>query len=292
LSRRINAAWRPYLDSKVIHFAYFYILWMTIQFAVKGPSYMADFGAIGLVKSYAMGFIEPFGTLWFIYILAVFFVVTKLLKSVPPAAVFAGAALLEILPIHTNWLLIDEFAARYVYFFAGYWLAPKVFESANILFTRHPLAVVSMLFIWATGHSAVMAQGIANWPVVSLCLGFAGASAVIAAATLAARSRAVPWLGYFGANSIVIYLGFFLFMAATRSLGLRLIPNVNVDALAALTTLSGLLGSILLLWAVRKTPLSFLFKRPAWVSLNRVETLSKPPYSAGHDIPLKQPQAR
>jgi uncharacterized membrane protein YcfT len=292
LSRRINAAWRPYLDSKVIHFAYFYILWMTIQFVLKTPAYMADDGLIGVVKAYALGFIEPFGTLWFIYILAVFFVVTKLSKNIPPALVFVAAALLEILPIHTNWLLIDEFAARYVYFFAGYWLAPKVFESANILFTRNPLAVVSMLFIWATGHSTVMAQGIANWPVVSLGLGFAGASAVIAASTLAARSNTVPWLRYFGANSIVIYLAFFLFMAATRSFGLKLIPTINVDVLAAMTTLAGLLGSILLFWAVRKTPLSFLFKRPAWVSLKRVETAAKPPYSAGHDIPLKQPQAR
>ena len=36
LASRINRPWQEYLDSKVLHFAYFYILWMTIQFATKG----------------------------------------------------------------------------------------------------------------------------------------------------------------------------------------------------------------------------------------------------------------
>jgi uncharacterized membrane protein YcfT len=292
LSRRINAGWRQFFDSKVLHFAYFYILWMTIQFALKSPAYLADYGIGGILQAYALGFVEPFGTLWFIYILAVFFVVTKLLKSIAPVLIFAAAAVLEILPVHTGWLLVDEFASRYVYFFAGYWLATQVFASANLLFNRTALAVASMLFIWAMGHSAVMAQGISNWPFVSLCLGFAGASAVIATATLAARSQAVPWLRYLGANSIVIYLAFFLFMAGTRSAGLKLVPGINVDALAALSTLAGVVGPILLFWAVRNTPLKFLFKRPASISLMQVETAAKPPYSAGHDILLKQPQAR
>ena len=38
--------------------------------------YQAE-GAAGLLKAYALGFVEPFGTLWFIYMLAVFFVVAK-----------------------------------------------------------------------------------------------------------------------------------------------------------------------------------------------------------------------
>ena len=39
LASRIDRPWRQYLDTKLVHFAYFYILWMTIQFAMKscGP---------------------------------------------------------------------------------------------------------------------------------------------------------------------------------------------------------------------------------------------------------------
>ena len=38
LSRVIDRDWRTYLDKKVVHFAYFYALWLTIQFAFKAPA--------------------------------------------------------------------------------------------------------------------------------------------------------------------------------------------------------------------------------------------------------------
>src|ERR1700712_4306486 len=78
LSLVIARDWRTYLDRKVAHFFYFYVLWVTIQFAVKAPGLMSELGTAGTVKFYLMSFIEPFGTLWFIYLLPIFFVVTKL----------------------------------------------------------------------------------------------------------------------------------------------------------------------------------------------------------------------
>ena len=42
LARVIDRDWRTYLDKKVVHFAYFYVLWLTIQFAFKAPGIAAD----------------------------------------------------------------------------------------------------------------------------------------------------------------------------------------------------------------------------------------------------------
>ena len=61
---------------------------MTIQFALKSQGIMAEAGVSGLIREYALGFIQPFGTLWFIYLLAIFFVVCKALRRVPPVMVF------------------------------------------------------------------------------------------------------------------------------------------------------------------------------------------------------------
>src|ERR1700742_4954853 len=83
LARVIDRDWRTYLDRKVVHFAYFYVLWVTIQFAFKAPGLAAEHGALGVAQLYAEAFIEPFGTLWFIYLLPIFFVVTKLTRGVP-----------------------------------------------------------------------------------------------------------------------------------------------------------------------------------------------------------------
>jgi len=128
----IDRPWLRYLDRKVVHFLYFYVLWMTIQFALKTPAWISEGQDLpGVARLYFLSFIEPFGTLWFIYILPLFFVVTRLLKPVPWQATLALAAVLEMLPVHSGWMLIDEFAARYVYFFAGYLFAANIFALSN-----------------------------------------------------------------------------------------------------------------------------------------------------------------
>ena len=82
LARVIDRDWRTYLDRKVVHFAYFYVLWVTIQFAFKAPGIAAEHGAgAASASSISKPFIEPFGTLWFIYLLPIFFVVTKLTRG-------------------------------------------------------------------------------------------------------------------------------------------------------------------------------------------------------------------
>src|ERR1700759_1112662 len=44
LARVIDRDWRDYLDKKVVHFAYFYVLWVTIQFAFKAPLFAQEHG--------------------------------------------------------------------------------------------------------------------------------------------------------------------------------------------------------------------------------------------------------
>src|SRR6202035_4393700 len=102
LSRVIDRDWRTYLDRKVVHFAYFYVLWVRIQFAVKAPYFASLHGWSYVAEQYALAFIDPFGTLWFIYLLPIFFVVTKATRDVPPVIVWFVAALLQIAQVHTG----------------------------------------------------------------------------------------------------------------------------------------------------------------------------------------------
>src|SRR5215212_9324764 len=148
LARVIDRDWRTYLDRKVVHFAYFYVLWVTIQFVVKAPNLIGQFGLAGTAFAYLEAFVEPFGTLWFIYLLPIFFVATKLARGVHPVLVFAAAALLEIAPIDTGWTVIDEFAARFVYFYAGYLLATHIFAVAAWAQEKPRLALIA-LASWA-----------------------------------------------------------------------------------------------------------------------------------------------
>jgi uncharacterized membrane protein YcfT len=292
LSRRISAPWRTYLDSKVVHFFYFYVLWMTLQFAVKGPSLVLEQGAAAAFTSYLWAFAEPFGTLWFIYVLAVFFVVTKALKNVSPIVVFIVAAILEMLPLHTGWMVVDEFASRYVYFFAGYWLAPVIFQVVAWVWTQKIQFILTLLLSWCFLHTALVSGGYGSTPFIGLVLGFAGAAAVIGCAILLARSGCAGGLRYLGANSLVIYLAFFLFMAATRTLLVKLMPSLDIDVLAAVITSASIIGPLLMLQLVRGSALGFLFQRPKSFSVMTVETPAKPTYTPWHDNSFAKPQTR
>src|SRR5258706_6204027 len=185
LARVIERDWRTYLDRKVVHFAYFYGLWVTIQFIIKAPSFAAEHGWAGVLGLYLESFIEPFGTLWFIYLLPIFFVVTKLTLRLPPLLIFALAAALEIAHIDTGWTVIDEFAARFVYFYTGYILATRIFAFAATVQAR-PVLAFNLLTAWALLNHVMVAQGLADLPVVSLLLGLVGAAAIVSIAALIA----------------------------------------------------------------------------------------------------------
>jgi uncharacterized membrane protein YcfT len=270
LARVIDRDWRIYLDRKVVHFAYFYLLWTAIQFAVKAPHFAAQDGWLGVLKLYLESFIEPFGTQWFIYLLPIFFVVTKATRRVPPAVIWLIAAALEIAPIETGWTVIDEFAARFVYFYTGYLFARSIFALAAGVQAR-PILAGFGLAAWAVFNGAVVFTGYSELPFVSLGLGLIGAAAVVSVSALLARVALFAPLRFCGRNSIVIYLAFFLPMAATRTLLLRtgLIGDIGVVSL--IVTVAGVLGALAIWWAARATHCDFLFVRPArfWLAPRR-----------------------
>lgn len=267
LASRIDRPWRSYLDSKVLHFAYFYVLWMTIQFLTKGYGIYQKEGLSGTATAYLTGFLEPYGTLWFIYMLAVFFVVVKVARRVPPLVIFAVGALLEISHVATGWLLIDEFAARFVYFYGGFWLARYVFAFAAAASLASAPALLAGLFVWGYANAVFVHAGWSHLPGVSLAMGAVGALAVVTMGVLLSMTSLARPIRYCGENSIVIYLAFFLFMAGSRILLLKTGIVADLGLVALMVTAAGVIGSVLLFWAVRYTPLAFLFRRPQWAKL-------------------------
>jgi uncharacterized membrane protein YcfT len=262
LARVIDRNWRDYLDKKVVHFLYFYLLWVTIQFVFKAPAFLAQGGLVEVARQYALAFVEPFGTLWFIYILPVFFVATKLAKRVPPLAIFVLAAVLEIAPIHTGWIMIDEFAGRFVYFFAGYWLANYIFAFAAGV-QKDPWLALAGLGVWVVANDLLVARGYSELPLVSLALGFVGAAAIVAMAALLAKVNWLSLLRYAGENSIVVYLAFFLPMALSRMVLLKTGVIPDLGSVALIVTAMGVIVPLLFHALVRGTRMDFLFVRPA-----------------------------
>lgn len=270
LAQVIDRPWRRYIDRKVLHFFYFYVLWLTIQFAFKAPGMAAEAGSWSApLSDYLLAYIQPFGTLWFIYMLPVMFVITRALREagVPWQATLAVAAVLHIAPVHTGSVLIDEFCSRYVFFFSGYVFANRAFALAA--WARENMRFgLAGLGIWALVNGTLVASGLADLPLISLALGTAGALAVIVTAALLTESGLARPLVHCGENSIVIYLAFFLPMAVTRIVLLKSGLVTDIGTISLLVTTAGVIGPLVLLEVVRRTGQGwFLFRRPAWARL-------------------------
>jgi uncharacterized membrane protein YcfT len=267
LSVVIDRAWPTYLDRKVVHFAYFYVLWVTIQFGFKAPGFAAESGWAHVGYLYLESFIEPFGTLWFIYLLPMFFVVTKLSRGLPAMAVWLVAAALETAHVATGWTVIDEFCARFVYFYSGYLFASYVFALSDRSRAK-PVLALAGLGLWALVNGGLVIADFSHWPLVSLALGFAGAGAIIVMGTLLARMQWLNFLRYCGEHSIVIYLAFFLPMAVTRTLLLKTGLITDIGTISLIVTVAGVAGAIVIWRLALALRADFLFERPGafWIA--------------------------
>src|SRR5205823_5176595 len=98
------------------------------------------------------------------------------------------AAALETASIETGHTVIDEFSARFVFFYTGYVAAPLVFALARNV-EAAPSAALAGLSLWALVNGFLVFNGIAGYPLVSLALGLAGAIAVVSVSVLLARGR-------------------------------------------------------------------------------------------------------
>jgi uncharacterized membrane protein YcfT len=283
LSRVIDRDWRSYGDKRVVHFLYFYLVWLLIHSGIKYQQVSGGTVA-GFLEHLAYSLVEPFSILWFIYLLAVFSALTKLLRRVYPPVLLIAAAALEIAPIETNWYLLNEFCNRYVYFVAGYVLAPHVFRIA-LWVAAHRRQALLALAAWAlaNGLATMTPSGIeefptiASLPFISLVFGAAGTIATVFTAVLLARTALADPLRYAGAHALIVYLALVFPMAATRVLLLRYSGIEDVGVISLIVTVVAFVTPLIFERLVRDTPASFLVTRPAAFHIDRPPALRMQP---------------
>lgn len=288
LSQVIDRPWRAFADRRIVHYLYFYVLWALIHIIFKVGLLATD--PIGALEQIGSAVVQPYGVLWFIYMLAVVGAVTKLLRDLhaPKWAVFGVAAVLQMLPIHTGSYLVDQFTEYFVFFYAGYVLAPWLFRLAEWALGNAGLALLG-LAVWAVLNAALVFSpalqfagltlpgfhmdaihplpGIANLPGVHLILALAGTAALCVIAALLTGLPVMGWLRWMGSKSLIIYVAFVLPMGISRTLLIKM--GVDEPTVLSLAIMAISISSPLILyWLVLRTGFGgFLFDRPAWAHL-------------------------
>jgi uncharacterized membrane protein YcfT len=296
LSRSINQNWRYFADRKILYFLYFYVIWMLIQLLSK-QGYLIFNEPSAFIHELGLAFLEPYTTLWFIYILPMMFVLVKLLKDQPKWLILILAMAAEtsrrITGWHTDWIIIDEFPVRFVYFYAGFMFAPLVFKYVSWVQKNTSLSLI-YLTIWAALNAAAVFTpasllpanilpafltpthmlsahpaefgSLAFYPALSLVFGVFGVSAVLLCAGLLAKYDGLKMVRYAGQNSLVVYLSFFLPMALTRY-GLIKLGFTNITFISCSVTIMAIAIPLLFHRAIQHSELRFLYTRPKSLTL-------------------------
>jgi len=267
LSRVIDRPIKHYLDTKVIHYLYFFVLWTVI--AVTGSWLLGRDTPVSLlagVQALLYQLYDPFANLWFIMMLPMYFVAARLLRNFPVWLVLPVAAALMIFPVNTGIYHVDRFGVFFIYFYAGHALSSKFFSLADWAQEHRTISIAGVI-AWIGANAYLIKQGWAEEQSTSLFLGFLGISALVVISSLVSKLKFASWLNYLGKNSIVVYLGFYLPMIVivpalqASSLG----PRINLVGTIALIACIAIPVSFYHL--ANRIGLSFLYRRPDWAKL-------------------------
>ena len=272
-------SWKAYADRRVVHYLYFYALWAVIHIVLKIGIMSADPMTAASYLLWAA--VEPYGVLWFIYLLAAFSLVTKFFHELraPRWIVLAFAAAFQMSPVATGSYLIDQFAEYFVYFYAGYMFAPAIFRTVELAMAHVGATLLALLayglinaaLVFSPGYAVLpehIQMGLAALPGLHLALALIGSLALCVTAALLTRLPFTGWLRWLGEHSIVVYLAFVLPMSFARIALARLglIDDVTLSSLIVMAFAIGASVALYLLvqWSGRG---KFLFERPAWAHI-------------------------
>ncbi len=287
LNRTVFGPPKHYMDRKILHFVYFYVVWLVLQDVILNSALLFSAPRMFLAELVA-ALIEPRDSLLLVYMLTVFHAVTWLFRRVPARKVITVAAILQI-AFATGWvetgsIVLNEFCRWYVFFLSGFMGAPIVFEMAERV-AGHAAQTWRVLLGWMIANAAFVGLHVAGLPLISLALGFAGVGAIIGFGLMLSRVKWLSMIGYAGRHCLIIYLTCAI-PVTLMQYGLVSTGNIEGAGINALVTaLVAIALSLGFHRLVSRTHLNVLYRRPMRLRLKsarlgRSSGLLPPPPSA------------
>jgi uncharacterized membrane protein YcfT len=211
----LAAPWRTLLHKRVAFFLYLYLLWTLIRFAffLALPGAIDPYDSTDPVKL-ALTLLLPGSGTWFLYALALFAVIAKLIRHVPvwlqlgAAGVLSAVVGAELITFeHEPWMRI----ARYLFFFLLGCHAPELFHRL----ARSSSAVKGVVAAGAcvVGAGGAVMLGARSIPGVAFALNILAVTFGILFAAWVARYRVGQPLVSLGRNTLQVYLIHILWLA-------------------------------------------------------------------------------
>jgi uncharacterized membrane protein YcfT len=262
----LAAPWRTLLHKRVAFFLWLYLLWTLIRFTffatLVPPGVDPDDSADPM--NVVLALLLPGPSMWFLYALALFSVLGKLLRRVPVAVQLAASGVLSalagagLLDFDSRWIAI----CRFLFFFLLGWHAKSLIERMVRATSLLKVAAAAVVCVAAAGGAVALdlraVPGVA-WALNCLAVAFG----VLFAAWISRYVIGRPLVAL-GRRTLPIYLIHMLWLAVIVAGIRRLdVPSVVAYALPVVIT-TALVGlSLMTHWLLVRAGGTWLFALPS-----------------------------
>jgi uncharacterized membrane protein YcfT len=258
----LHMAWGDFFKTRLASLLYLFILWSFIAVILKTAGHFRD---IPYDFLHAL-FVKPLGSVWFIIILPLYMLLTRLCRNVPPLLMFALGVGLEFAHIGPYSVYTDNFAQYYIYFLIGVY-GKSLIHYLTAWFAQRPFIALAYVLCFGLINGLMVSNGLfmARGYGLLLCLG--ALVAMIAFSLLLTRLKFLRFLQFIGKNSLVFYVGYTPFM-----LIVSLFIKTRVQDASLYTAILWCIcmaGSYSLWLISQKFKLHWLYGLPKWLSPSR-----------------------
>lgn len=251
--------WAELLRVKVLLLMWVYVLWLVLR-SVWDSLVLAE----GVEPWMSFGWRMLGGNEgWFIYTLALMFIVAKAVRAVPWPLQLVGAGLAAAIVMRFDIpaRAYEGLAAYLLYFLIGVYGRAFLLRAAErVTFLRATVVVA----VWVIAYAAMLFVDGDDWPVVDLLLRLLGLAAGIAIAT---QLQGLRLLRHFGQSTLPIYITHQMWIAGLVLLAVTFLPDAGWVALTAPILIA--VPAFAIAYGVGKIAprigASWLFETPGWL---------------------------
>lgn len=248
-----------FLNRTILHLIYIYVVWCTVQFSFRfvfNDAGNTQIDPLSLLKIHYI----PINVLWFIYVLLLYYALTRLLRAVPVTYLVGAGAALSVTGIHTDLYWLGKFAAMYVFFLLGYAEQERALAAARRLRPVHGLVAVPL---YGAVTLLLIGADLTSVRIIHVFASIAGIWAMIAMCVALNGIGIDRLLRFVGDYSLPIFVSHTIFTAGIRVVAMK----AGIDSPWLLLTaafVGGVACPVALALTLDRVGFPWLFRKPSW----------------------------